>query len=488
MSTLCAILACVAATAQDITITSPGPVSGWSRFRGPNGAGRLDAGGLPTALDPAQNLRWRTPLPKGHSSPVLWQDRVYLTALDGDALCTLCLDADTGRLLWRRVAPRPRRDELDGRNHPASPTPAVDAAGVVVFFPEFGVLAYDHAAEERWRVPLGPFVNDYGMGASPILAEGLVLLACDQARGSYLIAIDDTTGVERWRAARPEARSGHCTPILGDAITAGTERRRATALLPGSFLLTAYDVATGLKVWAAPGLSFEMKSVPIFAGERVLINGYGSPLNQPGNQIQVPEFRAVLETNDADGDRTISQNEMPASRASSWFPSIDLDRNGELDEAEWEFLQLALGSQNGLLAFGLAGTAPGAEPELVWAYRKPVPQLPSLLYDDEVVYMLADSGGILTVIDPSDGRSLANVRIKDAVDTFYASPVMSADSLYLVSEHGLAVVLPRWRESQELTPRAVVDLGEDVYATPALAPGRVYVRTTEALYCFEAKG
>ena len=115
MSTLCAILACVVATAQDITITSPGPVSGWSRFRGPNGAGRLDAGGLPTALDPTQNLRWRTPLPKGHSSPVLWQDRVYLTALDGDALCTLCLDADTGRLLWRRVAPR--RGVSEGESH-----------------------------------------------------------------------------------------------------------------------------------------------------------------------------------------------------------------------------------------------------------------------------------------------------------------------------------------------------------------------------------
>lgn len=454
---------------------------GWTSFRGPNGSGRTDDAGLPTALDPARNLRWRTPLPAGHSSPVLFEGCVYLTALDGETLCTYCIGADDGVVRWRRAAPRPRVDKLDGRNHPASPTPAVGPEGVFVFFPEYGVLGYDHTAEELWRVPLGPFDNDYGMGASPILAEGLVLLACDQALDSYFVALSAKTGDEVWRMARPEARSGHCTPIIG------LEGEDATAYLPGSFFLTAYDVRTGRKRWAAGGLSFEMKSVPIFVGQRVLINGYGSPMNQPGNQVTVPAFSEVVAAHDADQDGTISSDEMPKSRASAWFDFVDLDRNKELDARDWSYLQEALASQNGLLAFDLEQAAEGAAPPLVWSYRRAVPQLPSLLYDGDVVYMLADSGGLLTIIEPESGAVHATVRIAPAIDTYYASPVMGREHVYLVSEHGLAVVLPRWRDSHELAPLSVTDLGENVYATPALGPGRVYLRTNQALYCFEAK-
>jgi outer membrane protein assembly factor BamB len=462
---------------------------GWSRFRGPNGSGRLAEAGLPEVLDPKLNLVWRTALPPGHSSPVLWQERVYLTALDGEQLCTYCLDARDGRVIWRRVAPRPRKDVLDGRNHPASPTPVVSDLGVFVFFPEYGMLGYDLMAEELWRVPLGPFVNDYGMGASPILAGGLVLLACDQARDSYFVALDSKTGTERWRVARPEARSGHCTPIVSYGADTADGTPQGTVYLPGSFYLTAYDLASGAKRWAAPGLSFEMKSVPILVEGRILINGYGSPLNQPGNQITVPPFAEVVATNDADADGRISEREMPQNRATSWFPTIDLDRDTKLDADEWVFLQRALASQNGLLAFPAHATEPTSDSESslapLWAYRRPVPQLPSLLYDGkEVVYMLADSGGLLTVIDPRDGTAHTTVRIAAAIDTYYASPVMSKDRVYVVSEHGLTCVLPTWQASPALEPLSVIDLGENVYATPALAPGRVYLRTTAALYCF----
>ena len=125
----------------------------------------------------------------------------------------LCLDRASGRELWRREAPRTRREKLDRRNGPASPSAAVDAERVVVFFGDFGLVAYDHDGRELWRTPLGPFDNVYGMGASPILAEGLVVLACDQSLGSFVAAFDAETGRERWRASRPEALSGHSTPV-----------------------------------------------------------------------------------------------------------------------------------------------------------------------------------------------------------------------------------------------------------------------------------
>lgn len=459
----------------------------WTRFRGPNGNGRLPEWGLPARLDPVKDQLWRTPLPPGHSSPVLFEGRVFLTALDGEALCTYCLDADDGEVHWRRVAPRPRKDPVDTRNHPASPTPTVGALGVFVFFPEYGVLGYDHTGEELWRVPLGPFVNDYGMGASPILMNGHVLLACDQARDSYLVALDARTGAERWRTPRPEARSGHCTPIVQLSFASRGNDISCEVFLPGSFRMKSYGLFTGQELWSAPGLSFEMKSVPVLTDEGlIVINGYGSPLNQPGSQITLPSFNEVLATNDADQDGALSEQEVPENKAKSWFPTVDLDRDRTLNAAEWVFFQDALASQNGLLAFDPARRGPDGAPTLVWAYRRTVPQLPSLVYDREVLYMLQDSGGLVVVLDPKTGEALRTVRIAGAVDTFYASPVASAEHLYIVSEHGLACVLPLYGEDPELTPRAITDLGEKVYATPALAPGRVYVRTTEALYCFHA--
>ena len=387
----------------------------WDRFRGPNGSGVLDVPNLPAKLDLETNVRWRAPLPKGYSSPVLWEGRIYLTGLDGETLCTYCLNADDGRVIWRRVAPRPRRDKLDPRNHAASPSPAVGEEGVFVFFPEYGVLGYDHLAEELWRRPLGPFDNEYGMGASPILADGRVLLACDQQLGSFLVAFSAESGEELWRAPRPLARSGHCTPIfrsLGDADSDESDGGAgAELLLPGSFYLDAYDPATGAKRWFAGGLSFEMKSVPILWGDLVFANGYGSPMNQPGNQVTVPAFEEVLAQRDADGNGSISAEEMPPSRASAWFGFVDLDRDKELDARDWSYLEQALASKNGLLAFRVDGDSPAdgsklTPSALAWSYHRSVPQLPSPLVYRDVLYMLNDAGGILVTFDPGSGRVL----------------------------------------------------------------------------------
>ena len=119
--------------------------------------------------------------------------------------------------------------------------------------------------------------------------------------------------------------------------------------------------------------------------------------------------------------------------------------------------------------------------------RRPVPQLPSPLVYEDVLYMLNDSGGLLVTFRPATGEVIEKGRLEDAVDTYYASPVAGDGKVYLVSEHGTVVVLP---SGGGLEPLSVTDLGENVYATPALAEGRVYLRTVDALYCFgdDAKG
>src|SRR5262245_7591738 len=134
----------------------------WSQFRGPNASGVAPDTNLPVEFGPGKNLIWKTPLPPGHSSPVLTATRIFLTAFEGDRLLTFCLDRATGRIEWRRESPRPRSQDLHKANSPASPSPVTDGKNVYVFFFDYGVLAYGEDGNEKWRVPLGPFNNPFG--------------------------------------------------------------------------------------------------------------------------------------------------------------------------------------------------------------------------------------------------------------------------------------------------------------------------------------
>jgi len=256
------------------------PDKSWDRFRGPNGSGVSAATNLPVEFSPTKNVLWKLALPQGHSSPILSGTRIYLTAFRGEQLFTIAIDRQKGTILWEREAPAVKTRVIDKRNNAASPSAAVEPGGVYVFFPDYGLLAYDEDGRERWKLPLGPFNNIYGMGASPVLVGDLLLLAVDQSTGSFLLALDKRSGRERWRVARPEAKSGHATPIVWKAPSGQDQ-----ILLPGSFLLTAYEPATGKKIWWVRGLSFEIKSTPVIAGDTIFINGYGAPENDPGTMI-----------------------------------------------------------------------------------------------------------------------------------------------------------------------------------------------------------
>src|SRR5687768_2454840 len=191
----------------------------WLQFRGPNGTGVSITTGLPTEFGPEKNVIWKTPLPPGHSSPVLTRNRIFVTAhtkeKENYKLFVICLDRQTGKQLWQREVPRTRTGRLQNVNGPASPSPVTDGDNVYVFFQEFGLVSYDSKGRERWKLPLGPFNMFYGFGASPILVDDKIVLPVDQDNpASFLIAVDKKSGRQLWKVERPEVISGYSTPII----------------------------------------------------------------------------------------------------------------------------------------------------------------------------------------------------------------------------------------------------------------------------------
>jgi len=324
-------------------------------------------------------------------------------------------------------------------------------------------------------MPLGPFTNIYGMGASPIVVGNLVILACDQSLGSYIMAVNTKTGRVQWKTDRPEAKSGHSTPVLWRDSDG-----KKQIVLPGSFLLTSYDAATGRKLWWVGGLSFEMKSTPVIGADTIYVNGYGAPVNDPGNKVTIPAADAVWATADADGNGVLSKTEFPKYTPAFWFDVADLDRSGALSRDEWAYYRAALESDNGMLAIRLGGSGDMSDTAIRWKYQRSVPQLPSPLLYGGVLYMVNDNG-IVTTLDPEKGTVIKQGRLTGAPGPHYASPIAADGHLFFTSEAGAVVVVS---PGGDIVPLIVNNLEEDTYATPAIADGRLYVRTTAALYAF----
>lgn len=443
-------------------------------FRGANGAGVAETQ-LPDDLNLEDHLLWRTPVAKGYSSPVVHSGRVFLTAEENAALLTLCLDLETGRELWRAAAPRPRTEKLDHRNHAAAASAAADAESVVVFFGDYGLLCYSHDGRLRWKLPLGPFRNIYGMGASPLLVDGRVILVCDQQDHSFVIAVDAATGQVQWKTDRPDATSGHCTPIVHRPADAD----EAQILIAGSFYLSAYSVTTGRRLWWVRGLPFEMKSTPVVADGLLFIHGYASPHNQPDKKVHVDSFAAVVAAQDANGDGVLAKEEMPDQLSRAFFEILDLDGDKLLNGREWRYFVSSMESENGMLAMTLGGRGDVTESNLRWKYQKNVPQLPSPVAARGRLYMI-DDGGVVTNFEARTGKVSARGRLSGARGSVYASPLIAGtDVLFLTTKGSLAVV--PMGESIEVAN--IVRFNEPAFATPAVARGLLLVRTNAAVYC-----
>lgn len=190
----------------------------WTRFRGPNGAGISSAASVPAKWTNA-DYNWVADLPgKGHSSPVVWSDSLFVTCCDEDTSTRrlVCLNTRDGEVRWTSEF-----DFASYKKHKnnsfASSTPCVDQDHVYVAWhskKSSSLIAFDHDGNKVWAYDLGPYLHGQGGATSPIVYKDLVVLANDQKQPSYLLAVDRMTGKERWKIPREGKRACYATPCV----------------------------------------------------------------------------------------------------------------------------------------------------------------------------------------------------------------------------------------------------------------------------------
>ncbi|MGF1578155.1 MAG: PQQ-binding-like beta-propeller repeat protein [Gemmataceae bacterium] len=190
----------------------------WTRFRGPNGSGISPASTLPTQWT-RKDYDWKVAIPGiGHSSPVVWKNRIFVTSFrpDNGQRIVVCLDRNDGHQLWKKIDSG-EKHRKHKRNSFATSTPVVDATRLYVTWgspSDYLVKALDHDGKLVWEKDFGPFKSKHGFGPSPILVDDLLVLAADQDKKGYLLAVNKTDGSVKWKIPRKSGNATFSTPCV----------------------------------------------------------------------------------------------------------------------------------------------------------------------------------------------------------------------------------------------------------------------------------
>lgn len=421
----------------------------WPQFRGPSASG-IGSGSPPTEwnTDSGKNVLWKTAIPGlGHSSPIVWGDRIFLTSavpargesvlkvgLYGDiepvkdegpqSFRVYCLDRKSGKILWEREAAggAPKIKRHPKSTH-ANPTPATDGKHLVVFFGSEGLFAYDLDGKLLWKKDFGVLDSGFymvpeaqwGFASSPIIHDGMVIIQADVQHNAFLAALDIESGKEIWRTARsdvPTFGTPAVAPYTGDGSGA------MQVVVNGWKHIGGYDLKTGKEIWKLTGGGDIPVPTPVSLDRLVVIT------SAHGAMRPIYAIRT-----DASGDITKSRSGMAWSQ-----------------EKAGNYMQTPL------LAGGLG-------------------------------YFCLDNG-VLSVYQLSNGERLYQQRLGGGTSGFTSSPVAADGRLYITNEDGHTYVLAGGREYKLLAEN---ELGETVMATPAISDGVIYVRGGKHLFAIGAR-
>jgi outer membrane protein assembly factor BamB len=421
------------------------PAQDWPRFRGPAGSGVVDSEPLPTSWDGVrgEHVLWKTALPGvGHSSPVTWGNRVFLTTAISSATephynpksegtrpsddesmhqwQVLALDKHTGRILWSHTAHRgvPKRKRHIKATQ-ANATPATDGRIVVVSFGSEGLYAYDVNGALLWTQDLGILDPGYagqpdlswGFASSPIIYRDLVILQCDIQQNSFMVAFHLKDGSQAWRIARDEI-PGWSTPLIYEGAA------RTELVTSGSKFYRGYDPLTGRELWRLRD-DTQVKVPSPVANDGLLFLSGGNPRGR--------DFYAVRAN--ASGDISLS--------------------------AEQE-----------------------SGPYVRWRKTRGSSYTPTPLVYNGLLYVLNDNG-VLTAYDAATGVQVYANRVGTTNSTFSASPVAGRGHIYASSEDGEVYTIKAGPKYELI---AVNEMGEALMATPAISDGMLLIRGQQHIF------
>jgi len=448
--------------------------SNWPQFRGEGGLG-IGTGSPPVEFSTEKNLKWQAEVPFGHSSPCIWQDKIVLTALDGGKLVTLCLSRTNGHELWRATAPAAKVEGAHRIGSPATPTCCTDGTRLIAYFGSYGVLAYDWNGKPLWQKPLPPPVVEFGTSASPIIADGKVIIVADQDVGSYMIALDVKTGTEIWRVDRSEFRRSFSTPFLWrhDGIE--------ELIVSGSIMTRSYDLEDGKQRWSVSGMARVSNTSPTAMGDVLLLCGWNVGGDED-DRVEMEAFESFMTANDADKNGVLAETEFPAGPLRDRFTIIDADKDGKVTQAEYDAMRAMFSkAQNQLFAIKPGGSGDITDTHVLWRQTKHLPYVFSPVIANGRVFTVK-GGGLASTYDAKSGSPVFQAERLDASGEYYASAVTADGRVYVTSQRGVISVLDA--TSDTLKVLAKNDLKEPVFASPAIVDGAVYVRTNKHLFAF----
>jgi outer membrane protein assembly factor BamB len=390
-----------------------------------------------------RNIRWKRAIPGlGHSSPVLWGDRLYLTSavsagkdpelrlgLYGDIkpveephaqrFVVYCLDRASGRVLWERTAVE-RQPQV--KRHPksthANPTVATDGIHVAAFFGSEGLYVYDSSGKLLWKKDFGVLDSGFfqvpsaqwGFASSPVIHDGKLIIQADVLKNSFLAAFDVQSGKQLWRTERNDVPTWS-TPAVAPHTAGGSQRKQV--VVNGWKHIGGYDLETGNELWRLEGGGDLPVPTPVFEdGLIVITNAHG-----PGRPIY----------------------------------AIRTDAKGNLNENR---------------------------AAIAWSHDRAGNYMQTPLLHDGIAYLCNDNG-VLTAYDLKTGERLYQQRLGGGTSGFSSSPVATAGHLYITNEDGRTFVVSLGREFKLVREN---ELGEQVMATPAISGGTLYIRGRRHLF------
>ncbi len=258
-----------------LLVAAPLHAENWPMWRG----ARLDGVAaehetFPIKWSASENIAWKTEIPgRGHSSPIIWGDRVFVTSCvepTGERLL-ICLDRASGAIKWRRIVLTTKLEGKHNLNSYASSTPATDGKHVWVTFleqPYIRVACYDMDGHPVWIKSPGKFNSRHGFCSSPVLFEDLVIVNCDQDdQEAFIVALKKGMGEEVYRIDRPNRTRSYCVPLIVDA---GGKKQM---VLTGSKCTASYDPATGKRLWLFDGPTEQFVASVVYADEMFFVTG-----------------------------------------------------------------------------------------------------------------------------------------------------------------------------------------------------------------------